>query len=328
MLAKSRIFSVLILGLGAALVTWGLVSPQFFHEDGRLPLSLDDTTLTVRDGEARTTLNPGPGEVVTAPVIRQHHVELLDPADAETVTVRIGSTMMREAREDDLERLVEASVWSFVMDRVTGEARGPATMTSQLGIPPNEVPMSGLWAKFPADPEKTTYEVFDGTLRGSAPAVYTETVERGGRELNVYRQTIEPTNLATRYADMFNTTTLDTDDGGTEAGYLFYSAERDWYVDTGTGLVVDIHEKVEEYYGTRNGEPRQQVLAFDGAGTGESVDRLIEQAGHVPDGSGQRTLVTVLLVLGVVLMLAGLVGAVSGGRLRRRERRQEAHAGR
>ncbi|MBV7292753.1 DUF3068 domain-containing protein [Corynebacterium sp. TAE3-ERU16] len=317
MLAKSRIFSVLILGLGAALITWGLVAPHFFHDDGRLPLSLEDTTLTVRDGNAETTLNPGPGEIVSAAVIRQHHVELLDPADAETVTVRIGSTMMREANEDDIERLVEASVWSFVMDRTTGEAVGPATMTSQLGLPPTQVPVTGLWAKFPADPAKTTYEVFDATLRGSAPAVYRETVERGGRQLNVYRQTIEPTNLATRYADMFNTTTFETGDGGTEPGYLFYSADRDWYVDVGTGLVVDIREDLESYYGTRDGERREQVLRFHGAGTEESVDRLIAQAERVPDGSGQRTVTTVLLTLGALLLLVGLVGVLSGGRLRR-----------
>ncbi|MCX7541637.1 DUF3068 domain-containing protein [Corynebacterium sp. P5848] len=318
MLAKSRIFSVLLLGLGAALVTWGLVSPHFFHDDGRLPLSLEDTTLTVRDENARTTLNPGPGEILPAAVIRQHHVELLDPADAETVTVRIGSTMMREANEEDIERLVEASVWSFVMDRTTGEAVGPATMTSQLGLPPVEVPMTGLWAKFPTDPGKTTYEVFDGTLRGSAPAVYTDTVERGGRQLNIYRQTIEPTNLATRYADMFNTTTFETGDGGTEPGYLFYSADRDWYVDTETGLVVDIHENLETYYGTRTGEPREQVLVFTGEGTEESVDRLITQAERIPDGSEQRAVITVLLITGAVLMIIGLIGALFGGRLRRR----------
>ncbi|MBI8990015.1 DUF3068 domain-containing protein [Corynebacterium meridianum] len=320
MLAKSRIFSVLILGLGAALVTWGLVSPYFFHDDGRLPLTLQDTTLTVRDENARTTLNPGPGEIVQAAVIRQHHVELLDPADAETVTVRIGSTMMREANEDDIERLVDASVWSFVMDRTTGEAVGPATMTSQLGIPPTQVPMTGLWAKFPSDPAKTTYEVFDATLRGGAPAVYKDTVERGGRQLNVYRQTIEPTNLATRYADMFNTTTFETADGGTEPGYLFYSADRDWYVDTETGLVVDIHENLETYYGTRDGERREQVLVFQGAGTDESVDRLIAQAERIPDGSGQRTITTVLLVLGTLLLLVGLIGALSGGRILRGRR--------
>ena len=323
MLAKSRIFSVLILGLGAALITWGLVAPHFFHDDGRLPLSLEDTTLTVRDGNAETTLNPGPGEVVAAAVIRQHHVELLDPADAETVTVRVGSTMMREANEDDIERRVEASVWSFVMDRTTGEAVGPATMTSQLGLPPTQVPVTGIWAKFPADPAKTTYEVFDATLRGSAPAVYRETVERGGRQLHVYRQTIGPTNLATRYADMFNTTTFETADGGTEPGYLFYSADRDWYVDTETGLVVDIHEDIETYYETRNGERREQVLLFRGAGTDESVDRLIAQAERIPDGSEQRTITTVLLVLGTLLLLIGLIGALFGGRILRGRRSSE-----
>ncbi|MEZ2121713.1 MULTISPECIES: DUF3068 domain-containing protein [unclassified Corynebacterium] len=314
MLAKSRIFSVLLLGFGSALLTWGLVSPHFFHDDGRLPLSLEDTTLTVRDDTAETTVNPGPGEIVPGPVIRQHHVELVDPADAETVTVRIGSTMMREADVDDIERLVEASVWSFVMDRRTGEAVGPATMTSQLGLPPSEVPVTGLWAKFPVNPGKTTYEVFDGSLRGSAPAVYIDSVVLGDRMVNIYRQTIEPTNLATRYADFFNTTTFDTEDGGTEPGYLFYSAERDWYVDTETGLIVDIREKLDSYYGTRDGEVRKPVLRFDGAGTQESVDGLLAEAARIPDGSGQRTFTRILLVLGGFLMLVGLLGAFFGWR--------------
>ncbi|MDO5454846.1 MAG: DUF3068 domain-containing protein, partial [Corynebacterium sp.] len=47
MLPKSRILSALLVGLGAALMVGGLLSPALINADGRLPLDLENTTWTI-----------------------------------------------------------------------------------------------------------------------------------------------------------------------------------------------------------------------------------------------------------------------------------------
>ena len=52
MLPKSRIFSVLLLGLGVALIAAGVVAPAFLDFSPRLPLNLKNSTWTLRDDSA------------------------------------------------------------------------------------------------------------------------------------------------------------------------------------------------------------------------------------------------------------------------------------
>ena len=52
MLPKSRIFSVLLLGLGVALIAAGLAASSFLSFSPRLPLDIKDTTWTMQDENA------------------------------------------------------------------------------------------------------------------------------------------------------------------------------------------------------------------------------------------------------------------------------------
>ena len=52
MLPKSRIFSVLLLGLGVALIAAGLTASSFLSFSPRLPLDIEDTTWTLQDDNA------------------------------------------------------------------------------------------------------------------------------------------------------------------------------------------------------------------------------------------------------------------------------------
>ena len=44
----------------------------------------------------------------------------MDPVDATEVTLRIGMTLSKDIKESDLNRLVNAKIWSYRMDRITG----------------------------------------------------------------------------------------------------------------------------------------------------------------------------------------------------------------
>lgn len=324
MLPKSRIAAILSIGLGLALIVWAVLAPRFVHDEAKMPLDLEQSTFTLRDDGARSRLLAD-GRMLDVPVERQTHMEILPPADGDIATLRVGVTESRVNRQADLDRLINATVWSVTIDRTTGEATGPASVTDQLASPTREVPVNGYWLKFPADAQQTTYDAFDVTLRDVVPAVFEESYERGGREIYVYRQNIEPTNVAQKYASFLNTTQLerpvasnDNAEGEAEAAaeepakeqaYLFHSGTRDIHVDQVSGLIVNVEESIEDYYGDADGNKLEDVLTFNGAMSDEDVDAMISQASGVSDGSLARIINYIVLAAGILITLIGALCA-------------------
>ncbi len=131
MLPKSRIVSALAIGLGLALVAWGVLFPRIVPTDARLPLSLKQTTMTLVDQHATQRI-PNDGTTYTGPMTKQYHAELLPPVDQEVATARIGVSLMRgehgpegAIQASDLDRLVEATVWTYTFKRTTGMNTSP-----------------------------------------------------------------------------------------------------------------------------------------------------------------------------------------------------------
>lgn len=313
MLPKSRIISALLLGIGVALVVWGLVAPRFVHADGRLPLDLEATTYVLHDADAQTTINSDPAAgVVTTPVTRQLHFEVMDPASAEEATIRIGDTYMRgnpDTQGFEQERLLSATVSSLRIDRLSGEVLSDISLTNQLASPTVEYSVDGIWLKFPTDAAATTYNVLDPTLRKAMPADFVASTELEDRQIMHYRQVIDNANVAESFADSNNTTTLTKEDGGTTTGYLYHNVTRDFWVDQKTGLLVDLAENIDDYYGDRSGQKYEQKLLFDASLDDAAVAALVQQAAEIPDAEVIETLNKVGIGVGAVLILLGLLGS-------------------
>ncbi|KAA8721602.1 porin PorA family protein [Corynebacterium phocae] len=205
MLPLSRVIPALLLGVGVASVSAGVAAPVFLDARPAVPLDLEDTTWTIVDESATTRLFQD-GRQLNVPVTAQWHLNLQEPADEDTTTVRIGSSLMRSSQQSELERLIQAQVWTYPIDRITRSSTGVAEVSHTIGMPSAGLTVDGVWFLFPADAEKTTYEVFDETLRGTAPAVFDREEKIDGHTIYVYRQEIAPTNVATRYASLFNVT--------------------------------------------------------------------------------------------------------------------------
>lgn len=327
MLPRSRIIAVLIIGLGAAMIAAGAFLPRLVSDDPKIPLDLPDTTYTLRaeDGVS-SALNPEGGrEDAFGPVRRQFHGELIEPADEQRVSVRMGTSTTRELPPevmgtDPILELVDAAVWTFTVDRLSGEFLGPAMLTDQMAGVPVEVPVDGHWVKFPADAGPVSYPIFDDFLRGTVPAEYVGTEDLGGNEVLRYRQTIAPTNLATRYRS--NLTQINVDD---KTGYLTYQGTRDWLVEPESGMVVDIDEDLDLRWETREGERLRTFLRFVGGVDEQASARLLQQALDVADTAPVRPWSIALLVIGAILAFGGIVGALrSEGRDREnRENRED-----
>ncbi|MGV0342020.1 DUF3068 domain-containing protein [Corynebacterium mastitidis] len=316
MLPTSRVVCVLLMGVGAALLVAGALAPRVIQEDSRLPLDLGELTWTVRDDAAESMVLADPNRpVVTTPVVRQTHLTLEEPSSEEAVMARVGTTQLRESRQEEAQRLISAQVWSYGVDRVTGRGTGSAVLSQQLASPTEEVAAPGVWWKFPSPVAEQGYEVFDETLRGTAPASFEGVEEREGRELYHFRQVIDPTNVARLYPGVFNTTDFpEAGEGEDGRGFLFHSATRDYYVDRASGLVVDLREKIDDYYGTVDGAKREQVLAFDGRLEPQQSEDLLAVAQRVADRPRVGVWSWAGISLGVALVALGAIGALRPGR--------------
>ena len=307
MLPTSRILSVLLAGVGAALVVAGLLAPNVLLSGNRLPLALGEATWTItdpngtRDGEA-------------APVTRQLHMEIQEPSDSDTASVRVGDTLRAGESGSDFNDLLTASTWSFAVDRVTGAATGPAEALLVMGMPATQLPIDGAWLTFPAPATQDTVQVFDPVLRGSAPAEFDGEEGIAGRTVYRYAQHIEPTNVAMRYADPRNTLTIDG-----ERTFLHHAVDREILVDQETGVVVGIDEKVDDYYADAEGNGVQNVVTYDGVMDRQDVEKLVQKVGDAQTAAADRGLWRVLAWVGAALTLAGLAGALRPGRAARRD---------
>jgi hypothetical protein len=310
MLPKSRVISIVLLGLGVALLVAGIVTPQLLHASARLPLDLTGATytLTDEDGTALKMSEEGTEEY-NGPVTYQMHVDVQDPSDAQNATVSIGESTFRGFGDDDaIENLVQAQIWNYSIDRITGEATSEAEISYQLASPMTTSAVDGYWFKFPSDAAKTTYPAYDPTLRAARDAVFEEELEVDGRTVYRYHQEIEPVNVATLYAGAFNTTQLETEDGGTEAGYLFHSGTRELYVDQETGLLIGMDVDIHDYYADREGNADHDALVLNASSTDEDRAAMLAQAAEVPKESTARNVRLGLLIAGGVLAVLGLIG--------------------
>lgn len=296
----------------------GVAAPTFLSAAPALPLNLEHTTWTITDESAQTRL-PQDGRQLTVPVTYQEHVTLQDPSDKDSVTLRVGTSWLRGSQQAEADRLIDAQVWTFPMDRLTGEAEADASLTHTIGMPTADVPVQGLWMKFPANAEKTTYDYFDPTLRGAAPAVFEEELEMDGRTVYRYHQQIEPTNVATRYAGTFTTITVgakggagvrndaDAAENPTKA-FLFHSASRDLFVDQQTGMIVDMDVSVRDFYGDKEGKELENALTFDGSISDEDTAAFLAQTEQFHHTALLRAIRWGLIGGGALLSLLALLG--------------------
>lgn len=312
MLPKFRILAAVLAGLGAALVAAGLLAPSVLLSGNRLPLALGEATWTLTDPDGTRDGRP-------APVTRQLHMEIQEPSDGDTASVRVGDTLRAGESGSDFNDLLSASTWSYAVDRVSGAATAPAEAQLVMGMPATQVPIDGAWLTFPAPAPQGTVEVFDPALRGTAPAAFAGEEDIAGRTVYRYSQRIDPVNLAMRYADPRNTLTLEGEDGEPLRTFLHYAADREILVDQETGVVVGVDERVDDYYADAEGRGIRNVVTYDAAMDREDVERLVRKVADAQTAAANRGLWNALTWVGAALALAGVLGALWPGRAARRD---------
>ncbi|WP_187975024.1 DUF3068 domain-containing protein [Corynebacterium poyangense] len=303
MLPRSRIFGILLIGVGVALAAAGLLGPRVIHLDARVPLDVEENTMRLHDSEAKSRIvgDPDAG-VVVGPMVRQLHTTVQEPVDEDNATMRVGVSVRREQAPSEAEGLTTAQVWDFGIDRRTGKINTQMRVSDQIASPPADISANCWWLNFPPNPEQTTYQIFDDTLRRCEPAVFRGEEDVAGRPAYHYYQRIDPTNVAQEYNGPFTITHFS--DG--REGYLYHSADRDVWVDQETGMLLKLSENIDDYYGDAHANRVEDNFTFHGRMPEQDVSARAEASAEVAKRGVVGIIFQVLKFLGAVLILGGL----------------------
>ncbi|WP_420099293.1 DUF3068 domain-containing protein [Corynebacterium sp.] len=351
MLPRSRVVAVLTLGLGCILLAVGIALPLLVPPERPVPLELSESQLTLHDDEARVGATyladaraddsaadgataPQP---VTAPVTKTYAVSLGEPADDEAAAATVGVTSVRDDIDGDA-GLLDAEVWSYRIDRLTGESLGDAKVADTPATPARSTEVTGQWLAFPRDTAQEEYGVFDNLLRRDVPARFVQTEDVDGTEVYVFRQEFhaEPVRQAN---PGYYRATSSTADGNPSS--LYRNGTKEFRVEPHSGMIVSVAEDIQDVYvpdgedtGVAGDSGESSDAASDAGGSPELLsafrgttpeserDDLLVQATALGEDRPTRGWGIVLTVTGAIVAVGSAVVALRPQRVQRSGRTQ------
>lgn len=327
-----------IIGLGAAmLIAAALLSTYTAGKIRKIPLNIDQTL--VSDGSG-TALDPasllGERFVIDkdVPLVSQQAMTVETPANAEVVTLQVGTTVRRIDKQQD-DGLLLAMVDTATLDRRTAEAvsdderpggsvQRPRTLGDDKPATSIPLPHAGLTYRFPFSTEKKSYPLFDPIAQKPFDANYEGEDDVNG--LTTFRFTqnvgydadgklVEPIRYASLYDD-------DEDGEVTARAQLwglpgdpyepitmtrFYAAQRTFWVDPVSGTIVKTQERANHYYARDPLRPEVALADYKVTSTEQTVESQVAAARDERDRIALWT-----RVLPISLGAAGLVALIGG----------------
>lgn len=304
-----RIAACGMMGLGAALLIAALLLSTYTHgKIAKIPLDLDATLIADGTGTAfdPESLN-GEKFVVNrdVPLVAQEQITVESPANADVVTLQVGSTLRRTDKQQD-NGLLLAMVDTVTVNRSTAEAVSSETnpggsLQKPRAIedtqPPTNValPHEGLTYRFPFGTEKRTYQVFDPIAQKPFDANYDGEEDVNG--LTTYRFTqnigfdddgnlVEPVKYASLLddeadADVTATAAMWGVEGEPDQRITmsrYYAAQRTFWVDPVTGTIVKKKERGYQYYAEEPLEPKVTFVDYTVTSTEETIEAQVAGA--------------------------------------------------
>ncbi len=335
-----RIAACGLLGLGAALLIAALLLSTYTHgKIAKIPLTLDADLMS--EGTA-TALDPAslssPERFVVnedVPVALQQQLTVEAPANADVVTLQVGSSLRRTDQQQD-QGLLLAMVDTVTLDRTTGEAVSSDTnpggavqkpRTIEDDNPPTNIalPHEGLSYRFPFGTEKKTYPYFDPIAQKAFDANYDGEEDVNGLTTYRFTQNIgydadgelaDPVKYASLYdndedsevtarASLWGVDAENPEDPITMTRY--YAAKRTFWVDPVTGTIVRAEDHGFHYYSRDALKPEVTFAEFDVTSTEKTVEAQVAAARDEADHLAlwTRILPITFTALGLVMLVGG-----------------------
>ncbi|MDH6243384.1 DUF3068 domain-containing protein [Mycobacterium sp. OTB74] len=338
-----RIAACVLLGLGAALLIAALLLTTYTSgRIAKVPLDIDTTLVSNGTG---TALDPasllGEKFVINknVPLAMQQQISVESPANADVVTLQVGSTVRRTDKQQD-NGLLLALVDTVTMNRrtamavsgATGSVQKPRTIEDQN--PPTNValPHQGLTYRFPFNTEKKTYQVFDPIAQKAYDANYEGEEDINGLSAFKFTQNVgydadnklvEPIKYASLYdrdedssvtarASLWGVQSADPEEQITMQRY--YAAQRTYWVDPVSGTIIKQKDHGFHYYSRDPLKPEVPFADYTVTSTEQTVESQVASAHGERDRLALwgRILPITFGGLGLVTLVGGALLGVYG----------------
>ncbi len=329
-----------IIGLGAALLIAALLLSTYTSSRiTKIPLDID-TTL-VSDGTAAQALDSASlstDHVVVnqnVPVVSQQQISVESPANADVVTLQVGSSVRRTDKQKD-SGLLLAIVDTVTLNRKTAMAVSDDTHTGgsvqkprSFGDdnPPTAMPLrhDGLAHRFPFHTEKKTYPYFDPIAQKPFDVNYDTQEDVNG--LTTYRFTqnvgyngdgklVAPIPYPSLYAGaedakftasaaMWGLQGVDPNEQVTMSRY--YAAQRTFWVDPVSGTIVKETEHADHYFARDPLKPELTLADYKVTSTQDTIEAQVNAARDERDRLAlwSRVLPITFTAIGLVALVGG-----------------------
>ena len=275
------------------------------------------------------------------PLVSQQQISVESPANADVVTLQVGTTVRRTDKQQD-NGLLLAMVDTVTLNRGTAMAvsddthPGGAVQKPRIiedNKPPTNIalPHEGLSYRFPFNTEKKTYPFFDPIAQKPYDANYEGEEDVNG--LTTYRfqqnvgydadgKLVEPLKYASLY---------DNDEDGVVTARAelwgvpgepdepitmtrYYAAQRTFWVDPVSGTIVKAEEHANHYYARDPLKPEVALVDYKVTSNEDTVEAQVAAARDERDRVAlwSRILPITFTAVGLVSLVAGaLLGSFS-----------------
>jgi Porin PorA len=334
-----------IIGLGAALLIAALLLTTYTSSRiTKVPLNIDATLISDGTGSALDAASLSTDHVVVnqnVPLVSQQQISVESPANAEVVTLQVGSSLRRTDKQKD-SGLLLAIVDTVTLNRKSGMAVSDDTRTGgsvqkprAFGDenPPTAIPLrhEGLAYRFPFHTEKKTYPFFDPIAQKPFDVNYERQEDVNG--LTTYRFTqnvgyapdgrlTTPITYPSLYAGAedakFTASAamwgVPGDPGEQVTMSRYYAAQRTFWVDPVSGTIVKKKEHGYHFYAREPLKPEVTFVDYTVTSNEETVESQVAGARDERDKLALwgRILPITFTAMGLVALVGGaLLGSFS-----------------
>jgi hypothetical protein len=329
-----------IMGLGAALLIAALLLSTYTSSRiTKIPLDLDATLISDGTGTAIDPASIYSQKLVVdknVPLVSQQQIDVESPANADVVTLQVGTSIRRSDKQKD-SGLLLALVDTVTLNRKSASAVSDDThpggaVQKPRGFndenPPTNIalPHDGLSYRFPFHTEKRTYPYFDPIAQKAFDANYTGEEDVNGLTVYKFTQDVgydadgklaEPIRYPSLYAD-------DADSKVTAAASMwdvpgdpdekitmtrYYAAQRTFWVDPESGTIVKEEEHANHYYARDALKPEVVLVDYKITSNEATVESQVNAARNERDRLAlwSRVLPITFTASGVIALLGGLL---------------------
>jgi hypothetical protein len=328
-----------IVGLGAALLIAALLLTTYTTSRiTKIPLNLDATLVSDGSGTALDSASLSSDHVVVnqnVPLVSQQQISVESPANADVVTLQVGTSVRRTDKQKDTGLLL-AIVDTVTLNRKTamavsddthtgGAVQKPRTFNDEN--PPTSIPVrhDGLSYRFPFNTEKKTYPYFDPVAQKTYDVNYDTQEDVNG--LSAYRFTqnigysadgrlVAPVKYPSLYAgdeDGKVTTSaamwgLPGDPAEQITMTRYYAAQRTFWVDPVSGTIIKQTEHANHFFARDPLKPEVTLADYKLTSNEDTVESQVNAARDERD-----RLALWSRVLPITFTAIGLIALIGGG---------------